>query len=638
MRVLLVDPDTRGRAGDIVAVLARRGHAVQLAATAAEATALVDRDPCDLCLLVDDARAQGAEDMPALCRAVRARCPEASIVALLDEPWSDRAGEVIDAGLDDYSPLPFDARRLDARLRVVERNLEQRARRREAEEARAREHELVEAVLDVSRSLIIVLDTEGRVLRFNRACEDFTGIPAAEMIGTKRWVELLDEAERGGVLRLFDGMLRGTFPTEYENTWRAKDGAPRRVAWTNTAITGPDGAVRYVIGTGIDVSVSARLQARLMLADRMASVGTLAAGVAHEINNPLTYVIASLEYASRLVEQPPSGDINAAAEARARLRYSLSQAREGADRVRQIVKNLRTFSRGDEDRRGPVIVEDVIESSIDMAWNEIRHRARLVREFHPVPAVEANEARLGQVFLNLLINAAQAIPEGRVDDNRVRVVTRAEGDRVVVEISDTGRGIAPEHLPRIFDPFFTTKPVGEGTGLGLSICHGIVTALGGEISVESTPDRGSTFRVLLPPSRSLRPERSPSAPPAPPGRRARLLLVDDEANLRASLRQILVSDHDVVDVGSGAEVLDRLRKGERYDVILCDLMMPEMSGIDLFEAIATHDEPLSRRVIFLTGGAFTPRAQEFMARVPNLRLEKPFDIDDLLRYIRKVMP
>jgi two-component system cell cycle sensor histidine kinase/response regulator CckA len=506
MRALVIDADPRGQAQEIVAAIRHRGHD-------ARHGDVTDADAFDLVVLVD--AAESREALPSLCREARARHAGAFLLALLGAPWDDRAGSVLDAGLDDYSPLPFDPQRFDARLRVVERNIELRERRREALE----------------------------------------------------------------------------------------------------------------------------IQSQLVLADRLVSVGTLAAGAAHEINNPLTYVIANLEFAARLVGLPVPTDINAAAESRARLRRALAHAREGADRVRQIVKNLRTFSRGDEDRRGPVLVEDVIESSIDMAWNEIRHRARLVREFGPVPAVIANEARLGQVFLNLLMNAAQAIPEGHVAEHRVRVVTREQGDRVVVEIIDTGAGIAPDVRERIFDPFFTTKPVGEGIGLGLSICHGIVANLGGEIQVESAPGRGSTFRVLLPASNRVRVD-DPSRPPRTllPPRRARVLLVDDEANLRTSLGQILGAEHEVREAASGAEVLELLRGGERYDVLLCDLMMPEMSGIDLFDAIERLDDAQARRVIFLTGGAFTPRAQEFMARVPNPRLEKPFDIDELLHMIRKVVP
>jgi len=506
MRALVIDAVPPGPVEEVVSAVRRRGHD-------ARAGAVTDEGPFDLLVLVDGDGAPSA--LPALCREARARHGDAFLLALLAAPWDERAEAALDAGLDDYTPLPFDARRFDARLRVVERAIDRRARRRETLE----------------------------------------------------------------------------------------------------------------------------LQQQLMLADRLVSVGTLAAGAAHEINNPLTYVIANLEFAARLVNAPQSADINAAAEGRARLRRSLNYAREGAERVRLIVKNLRTFSRGDEDRRGPVLVEDVLESSVDMAWNEIRHRARLVREFGPVPAVIANEARLGQVFLNLLLNAAQSIPEGRVADHRIRVATREQGDRVVVEIGDTGVGISPAVLDRIFDPFFTTKPVGEGTGLGLSICHGIVTSLGGAIEVDSTPGHGSTFRVLLPASHRA-PADDPSRPPRPPlpPRRARVLLVDDEASLRTSLAQILATEHDVREVGSGAEVLELLRSGERYDVLLCDLMMPEMSGIDLFDAVEALDGAQARRVIFLTGGAFTPRAQEFMARVPNPRLEKPFDIDELMHMIRKVVP
>src|SRR5262249_29796154 len=150
---------------------------------------------------------------------------------------------------------------------------------------------------------------------------------------------------------------------------------------------------------------------------------------------------------------------------------SLSQAVEGANRVRQIVRDLMTFAQGNVEQRGLVDVRGVVESSIQMAWHEIRHRARLVKSLGEVPYVEANEARLGQVFLNLLVNAAQAIPEGHANENEVRVTTRTDEDgHAVVEIADTGGGIDPEALPRIFDPFFTTR--GTGTGLGLSISHG----------------------------------------------------------------------------------------------------------------------------------------------------------------------
>jgi CheY-like chemotaxis protein len=204
-------------------------------------------------------------------------------------------------------------------------------------------------------------------------------------------------------------------------------------------------------------------------------------------------------------------------------------------------------------------------------------------------------------------------------------------------VSDTGAGIPREIIGRIFDPFFTTKPVGEGTGLGLSICHGIVKNLGGEIVVERNVTRGTTFRVVLPAAAPVRAVVRTSTPPAPLGARARVLIVDDEPNLRLSLAQILATEHDVRETASGHEVLDMMREGVRFDVILCDLLMPEMSGVDLFQALEAVAPEQCKRVVFLTGGAFTPRAQEFLARIANPRLEKPFDIDELLVLIRKVM-
>jgi signal transduction histidine kinase len=237
-----------------------------------------------------------------------------------------------------------------------------------------------------------------------------------------------------------------------------------------------------------------RLQEQLMVAERMASVGTLAAGVAHEINNPLAAVVANLELALRTVERLPQ-ELPDLGELRAELR----DAHEAAHLVRQIVRDVKVFSRSVDERAGPVDVRQVLDSTVRMAWNEIRHRARLLKSYDSVPPVWTTDARLGQVFLNLLINAAQAIEIGHVDSNQIRLVTRTDDrGRAVVEIADTGVGISAENLGRIFTPFFTTKPPGGGTGLGLSISHRIVKELGGELRLASEPGRGTLASVALP--------------------------------------------------------------------------------------------------------------------------------------------
>jgi signal transduction histidine kinase len=373
-----------------------------------------------------------------------------------------------------------------------------------------------------------------------------------------------------------------------------------------------------------------RMQQQLLIADRMASVGTLAAGVAHEINNPLSAVVANLELMARdmtrLCEEMEITDQFH------EVMDQLRDARDGADRLRHIVRDLKIFSRStDEERRGPVNVKRVLESSLRMAWNEIRHRARLEKEYGSVPPVEANDARLGQVFLNLIVNAAQSIRAGNAEQNLIRVATRLDepSGRVLIEIRDTGSGIPPEMLPKIFDAFFTTKPVGIGTGLGLSICHRIVTSLGGEIQVESQVGKGTAFRVLLQPT-TLEEEVAALLPDVtPPPRRGRVLVIDDEPIIIKALDRLLVAEHEVTAASTAGEARERILAGEQYDVILCDLMMPQMTGMDLHAELLRVMPEQASRMVFLTGGAFTPDARAFLDQVPNQRVEKPFDTQHL---------
>jgi len=244
-----------------------------------------------------------------------------------------------------------------------------------------------------------------------------------------------------------------------------------------------------------------------------------------------------------------------------------------------------------------------------------------------VPPVMANEARLGQVFVNLLVNAAHAIPEGAPDSHRVEVTVSRAGDRVVVDITDTGTGIAVEDQSRIFDPFFTTKR--SGTGLGLSICHSIIVGLGGELTVTSQPGRGSTFRVSL----AIATDAPKAAEPQverKPARRAKVLVVDDEAPLVQALQAILSDNSDVSGATSGAQAIAKLAE-ESFDVVLCDLMMAPVTGMDVYRELERRG--LADRVVFMTGGTYTPAARDFLASVKNPRIEKPFELDALDRVI-----
>jgi PAS domain S-box-containing protein len=249
-----------------------------------------------------------------------------------------------------------------------------------------------------------------------------------------------------------------------------------------------------------DITERKQLREKLHAADRMASLGTLAAGVAHEINNPLSFMLSNMRFIGEELRALAVEGDGSLGERLREVQEALEETLSGGDRVRDIVKDLKMFSRRDEGHRGPVNLHAVLDLCASIARGQLRHRARLVKSYGELPPIHGSESRLGQLFLNLIVNAAQAIPEdGDERAHEVRITTLREGEEwVVVEVKDTGVGIAQEHLKRLFEPFFTTKPVGVGTGLGLSICHGIVLAMGGRMTVESEVGRGTTFRVALP--------------------------------------------------------------------------------------------------------------------------------------------
>ena len=399
-----------------------------------------------------------------------------------------------------------------------------------------------------------------------------------------------------------------------------------------------------------DVGEQRRLQSQLYLADRLATVGTLAVGVAHEINNPLSWVMGNLglladEFDRQIAlrEQEPI-DPTAVVRSRARVRELLGRAQEGTERVRRIVRDLGRFARSDEGGDGTTDIHALLDSTLEIADVQIRHRARLVRDFQAKQRARGSEARLGQVFLNLLVNAAQAIVPGSTRDNQIRVATRdvidERGERVEIIISDTGAGIPEKIRARIFDPFFTTKPVGEGTGIGLAISHSIVSAVGGQMDVESVEGKGTTFRVTLfaaqgdepnTPTQAMR--RDPSE--ANPAAKARVLVVDDEPLIREMVCDAL-AEHQVEAVASGREALPRI-VDEDWDLILCDMIMPEVSGVEVWERLGELRPEARSKLVFMTGGDFSGKSANFMDSVSVRRLEKPFSIKALRALVRKAL-
>jgi signal transduction histidine kinase len=387
-----------------------------------------------------------------------------------------------------------------------------------------------------------------------------------------------------------------------------------------------------------------KMQEQLLISERMASVGLLAAGVAHEINNPLAILVSNLEVVSQRMSElgadnPHDGSPESSAARLADLAGSLRDAREAAERVRLIVGDLKVLSgSNDTESRGPIDIRGVLEAAIRMASNEIRHRARITRDYTDVLPVYGNESRLGQVFLNLIVNAAHAIPEGRAEANEIRFVVRMElPGRIAVEIHDTGAGIPADALPYIFESFFTTKAATTGTGLGLAICRRIITEHDGEISVQSKVGAGTVFRTLLPAA----PQKAAEAATAPAqvvaGRRGRILVVDDEPMLCTVIERMLRTAHDVTTATSATEALRSLSGGEQYDLILCDLMMPEITGMEFYARLQQAAPDQAGKIVFMTGGAFTEKTQAFLRQLTAESVEKPFTAAKLRELVRRFL-
>ncbi len=412
------------------------------------------------------------------------------------------------------------------------------------------------------------------------------------------------------------------------------DGEIRRVHSLGCCELGPDGKPRALFGVLQDITEREHLREHLVRQERLATIGTLAAGVGHEINNPLTFIASNVEHAIEAIEalggSSPSAQL-------LEIGAVLQEVRDGAERIRKIVRGLRAFAREDA-AATPTDVASAIHVSVNMASHELRPRASLELALAPVPKVLADEAQLAQVFVNLLVNAAQAFPRDDPEKNKVIVTTSTRGGDVVVEVTDNGPGVPTRILSRIFDPFFTTKAPGQGTGLGLSISQSVIASLGGQISCESTP-RGATFRVVLPAAAADPggpPHLSARSPSASAGPRGRVMVIDDEPAIARILERLLGSEHDVVCFVDAREARAALAEDSAsFSVVFCDLTMPHVSGMTLHRETRELHPLLAARFVFMTGGAMTPEAQEFLTLVENERIEKPFTSQNVRAIARR---
>ena len=346
-----------------------------------------------------------------------------------------------------------------------------------------RQHEFIEAVLETAGALVVVMDHQGRILRFNRACEHTTGYSSEEVVGKAVWDLLLVSEEIQPVKEVFNRLRAGESRSEHETVWMSRDGRRRRIAWSNTVITNQQGAMEYVVATGIDVTLLKQIQDQLRKTERIAELGTLASGMAHEIGTPMNVILGRAEYLlDRVTEEPIKKG----------LRTIITQV----ERITRVMNQLLSFARRKAPERVALDLKQVIEDGLEMFQERLaRNQIQVVTEFaDDCPLVQADGDQMSQVLINLVMNSVHAMPDG----GTLRIGLSPEKELVKLTVVDTGYGIPRDVVKKVFDPFFTTKEFGQGTGLGLTVVKGIIEEHQGSIAVESEEGKGTTFTVLLP--------------------------------------------------------------------------------------------------------------------------------------------
>ena len=471
----------------------------------------------------------------------------------------------------------------------------------------ARYRHLVESASDA----IVTLDANGRFTTVNHAAENISGYKREELVG--QWfAPMLPDDDLPKALAHFQQALSGETGL-FESQFYRKDGEVRTISITYSTPQ-KDEEVLCLIR---DVTDQKMLQEQLIQSEKMSAIGQLVSGVAHELNNPLAGISAFAQLLLAEKRFPP--DQRTAAET------IYSEAR----RASRIVQNLLTFARQHKAEKVPTAINQVLDDTLELRGYELRVRGIDVRREYDesIPETMADAHQLQQVFLNLITNAEQAMEQRDGHHHRLTVRTRRNAEAIRIEVEDTGAGIPANLIERIFNPFFTTKPTGSGTGLGLSISLGIVREHEGRIWAENPPQAGARFVVELPIT-SPRPSGEQTAVPqlqSMGSDRLRVLVVDDEASVRVSLQRYLAGKgHEVETTASGEDALVRL-KASKYDAVIVDMRMPDLSGEQLFERLRSNDPAHAERVIFTTGDLVNEQMRRFLDGTGRPCVPKPFE-------------
>jgi PAS domain S-box-containing protein len=631
MKRILVVEDERIVARDLQMTLESQGYLVTgVAASSDEAIASASGECPDLVLM--DVHIKGERDGIETARLLRERfrVPVIYLTAYADAETVDRAKTTHPYG---YLIKPFHERELRSAIEVA-------LYKHEMDTRLFTQERWFATTLRSIGDAVVATDAEGKIVFMNTAAELMTACKEADAKGkpAREVLRLLDVVTGAEVS---DPIAQALVRREVVHVHGEAVLQQAERAWSVEASASPIvGERSEVLGAVLvfrDVGERRRLQQQVELAEKLASLGTISAGIAHEINNPLAAVFGNIDFVgtqvSRLVDAVRSGsfELERWNGRLADVTATIEDTRLGAERIRTIVDDMRLFSRAHEPQRQRIDVDRCIDWAVRMTTGQVKQRARVVKQLGKVARVEASEARLGQVLVNLIVNAAQAMPQAASETSEISISTRMdERGQVVIEVADNGSGIPAAELHRIFDPFFTTRPVGVGTGLGLSICHGIVTSLGGTLTVESKVGAGSRFRISLPAAvEPVVSARDPAAAKGGPGQRGRVLVIDDDAMVARTIDRTLRERHDVTCITEPRLALDAIRAGAEFDVIICDLMMPKTSGPWVYEQVLALDPGLADRMLFVSGALFVPEMQPFLESVSNPRLEKPFAPRDL---------
>lgn len=513
-------------------------------------------------------------------------------------------------------------------------------------------------LMDNASCAIFICDYLGKILEINKKAELLLESSKKKITGVS--IEnFVADTSKAYFLMALDKLIKGSPIDPFEVAVRPLSAELKTVELSAVIVAISDKNLLLLVAN--DISEKRILQTQAVISDRLTTVGILAAGIAHEINNPVAWVLSNFEYLKNMLyslkhtlnfidikTKKLNGNGRKTEESFSRESLDNSfveiddiivESISGVERIRDIVRDLKGFSRISDNEISEVNVHEVLNSVINMSLSSFKYKARIEKKFaKKLPAIFANNGEVHQVFLNIVINAANAIEEGNLDANKIMVCSSVGDGFVKVDITDTGQGIEPAIISKIFDPFFTTKPPGSGTGLGLSICLKIITKMGGKITVESALGKGTTFSILLPIGEPKVKVESCAFVEKQPVTACNVLVIDDEPFMLKSMQRTLEGSHITTTALGGKAGLEILEQNPYdFSVIICDLSMPEVNGKDVYLTIKNKYPGLEQKIVFITGGAYTAELKEFIETSSARVLDKPFSRHDLLMTMDEVI-